>query len=340
MKSSYSSGRHYLEKLIEPNLKSVTMIFGLSLVLWLLGYAFQPQELWNCEPSSHIDVMLGELIDPTSFAGYFFGWASVLIVAVMLFVLNERDNMISQRTILPIFFYVVLVGTNVNAQSFVMSSVSNVFVILAMHSVFSGYRQRFPVRSSFNIGIYIALASVFCEEYLLLLPFFLLGMLLLNTFSLRTFFASLVGLIASYFLIFGVMFIVDDSMAISLYEEYVSYFHLPSPEYEISVVILLFSGSQFLCLLCAASSVFSRNYVDNMKGSKLLGVTIMLMLGGVFMFLLFSNKMPSFYPLMAMLESILFAHYFTLHKSMASKIVFLTFICCSSLYFLNSVIFQ
>ena len=119
-----------------------------------------------------------------------------------------------------------------------------------------------------------------------------------------------------------------------------SYFYLPSPEYEISVVILLFYGSQFLCLLCAASSVFSRNYVDNMKGSKLLGVTIMLMLGGLFMFLLFSNKMPSFYPLMAMLESILFAHYFTLHKGMASKIVFLTFICCSSLYFLNSVIFQ
>ncbi|MBO6006033.1 MAG: hypothetical protein J6P49_04175 [Paludibacteraceae bacterium] len=340
MKSSYSSDRHYLERLIEPNLSSVMLIFGLSIVLWLLGYAFQPQEVWNCEPSSPIDCLISERVDSMSFSGYFLGWVSVLAVAVMLFALNERDNMISQRTILPIFFYVLLMGANVNAQSFVTSSVSNVFVLLAMHNVFSGYRQFYPVRSTFNMGAYLALASLFCEEYLLLLPFFCLGMLRLNTLSLRTFFAGLLGLLAVYSLLFGSMYLIDDEFALTVYEEYASFFYVPAPEYEVNVLILLFYGAQSVCLLFAVMSIFSRNYVDNMKGSKLLGVVIMLLIGAILMFHLFTNKMPSFYPLLAMLESILFAHYFTLHKSMFSRIIFLTLACSATLYFLNAIIFQ
>ena len=186
----------------------------------------------------------------------------------------------------------------------------------------------------------LMIASLFCEEYIFLFPFIWIGMIRQNTMTLRMWLANILGAATVAFVLFGFMFLYNDELTMAFCNEYIECFGFAKPEFETSVIIFLFFGIQIYCTLVAIFNSFNRNHIDNIKGSKLMSVTTILLIGAAIIFFVFSNKMPLFYPLVALFESIVLSHYFTLNNRRFSQITFSVMMSCFALYFLNSIIFQ
>jgi hypothetical protein len=109
--------------------------------------------------------------------GYTHIWLAILLVFIQALLLNLlclRFRMSEENNLFPGLFYILLTSS---APDFMVLSpvlIANGFVLLALWNLFSIYRKTDVAANIFNVGMWLAVASLFHFSYIL---FFIVGII-------------------------------------------------------------------------------------------------------------------------------------------------------------------
>ncbi|MDR0863360.1 MAG: hypothetical protein LBO74_00315 [Candidatus Symbiothrix sp.] len=132
-------------------------------------------------------------------------WIAMIIqisIALSLLYLTQTFVIIRQRTLLPAFCYLLLVGTEPLFFYDMKGSVSALIIVFCLFFLFGTYQNPHSQSSAFNISLLLTLGSFYWDPLLFFFPLFWYGMYRFRSFTLKTFFASLMGFILIYLFIF------------------------------------------------------------------------------------------------------------------------------------------
>ena len=118
-----------------------------------------------------------------------------IIVALLFFPLNRVHNLIRERTVLPTFFYILLVGTNPSYFNNLTGSIAAAIVLICWFFLLGTYQQPHSQRQAFNASLCISLGAFYWPPLLSLFPLFWYGMYRMRSLNVKTFFANLLGLV-------------------------------------------------------------------------------------------------------------------------------------------------
>lgn len=167
------------------------------------------------------------------------------IIAMLLGWINNKYAIIRKRTSLPIAF--VLLLFSINPFFIFMSAhyVAAIFLLLAMDALFASYQDSNSPRRGIDVGMYLALASLFITEYLIFIPLFIIGFGMLRSFSMKMFFSTLLPFILTYALVCG-YFVVTNQV-----EKIIDQFN-----YEILDKVYILSVDSILSFVIATLGLF------------------------------------------------------------------------------------
>jgi hypothetical protein len=255
-------------------------------------------------------------------------WICTLLqigIASSLLLINSIFSIIRRRTLLPAFFYLLLTGWNPIFSYDLTGSIATLLTILNYWFLFTAYQKSDSQLNAFNISLILVLCSFFQPQLLLFFPLFWIGFYWFQSFNLRVFLASLMGIVAVYWIIFAWSIYLDDrQILIAMLPKqekilFINEFYLSDYErisFGIILFILIFSGFN-LFILSISEKVKTVSFLKYMYVSS-------------FIFLLLAlaqNEYRSYWESVLYIPvSLIFAHYFTLANKLIVKILMLLFI--------------
>ncbi len=196
-------------------------------VFWLTGFL---------DPVCHADLMAADNAP-------FFRWLSPLIVrfpiasliiALLLlfgqsFLINHiaAENSFTDRfSALPALIYLLLMSSSPGLISLHPVLLANTFLLLAMNKMFDVYKEHQVMLEVYNVGLLIAVASLFYYPAFMFLLLLLFSLLVYYLFSLRALMAAMIGVFTP-FLFLGVYYYLTDTLAVRM--EAINLFVWPPP---------------------------------------------------------------------------------------------------------------
>jgi hypothetical protein len=133
-------------------------------------------------------------------------WGSMLFqagIAVFLLYLTQTHGVIRQKTLLPAFFYLLLVGTHPLFFHDLRGSVSAFLVALCLLFLFDTYHRPQSQRQALNMAIFLTVGSFYWNPLFFFFPLFWYGMYRFRSLNLKTFFAGFIGITTVYLCVFA-----------------------------------------------------------------------------------------------------------------------------------------
>ena len=151
-------------------------------------------------------------------------WGSMIIQIVIAFSilqLNNSFNIIQVRTFLPATFYLLFMGVNPIFYNDIKGSIATLLIVLCYYILFASYQKPLSQVNALNISLLLVLGSLLWPPLLFFFPVIWQGFRHFQSFNIRVFFASLIGFVIVYLLIFTLSIILKDrAIFISLLPQY------------------------------------------------------------------------------------------------------------------------
>jgi len=265
--------------------------------------------------------------------------ASALIqigIALLLVHLAQKYAIIRQRTLLPAFFYLLLVGTNSSFFYDLRGSVSAFLVLLCLLLLFDTYQNSLSQPKALNIALVLTLGSFYWTPLLLFFPLFWYGMYRVKSLNFKTFFASVLGFAVVCLFLFAWSIYRDDCGIFML--KLLNLCALWDFRFPPSVGINELVADVFLGVLFIISviTIFMSRVAEKAQARTFLGYLSILTIV-VFILSLGQPQWEIEWMLILYVPlSLLLAHYFTLSQRLSAFWLFLLTV----LYFLSMYALQ
>lgn len=139
---------------------------------------------------------------------------SMLIALIIMFGVNRivnRYTLFSGQTNLPGFIYMLLVSGYLMAQKLHPVWFFTPLLMLSIERLFSAYNERKPMTWCFEASFWLSLGTLFYAKGIYFIIFIWMIIFILRQMTIRTFIASLLGLLVPYLFAFGYAFWNDQS---------------------------------------------------------------------------------------------------------------------------------
>ncbi len=143
------------------------------------------------------------LVLPGKLFTYLIGFLLMAGGAFLVHRVNYALMLIREKTLLPFLFYALLTSTNPDFFPLKSTSVGVFCLILALYQLFTSYHDPDATDKAYNASLIISIGSLLWIHILWFLPLFWLGMYNFRTLNIRTFVASLFGILTVYWFVFG-----------------------------------------------------------------------------------------------------------------------------------------
>ena len=317
-----------LPKLSGARLGSTVTVLLFCAILWFLPLFFI-DGMVEAQPMVFRNDMV--LFSITSLLSRVLGF--VLMVGLFFYVTRfaEQLQVVPVRSMMPLFVGVFLMSCVNFLQFFSGDMIAFVLFVLAVSELLRMYYHNELVSAAFNIFFLLFLAGLFVYQYFLLMPLFLLGIVILRSFTFRIFLASLVGVIAPMSVLTAVCYLTDSMEVLGYLWHVPALFHfehielLSRLDVVYGVFLLLISTFAIVSYLMKSYSYklnVRLNFVF-IHWSFWLTSLVMALFLEQFEVLLY---LPLFF------TSLLLSLYFSTNSGKLSSIVFLIFVVFSLLY--------
>lgn len=294
------------------------LLFLLLSAAWLMGWMGEPMDapmltLFGWSPAMLPAVQLGV------------GVLLTLLDAALLVRLVGENALFDTRSSLgnlrptsphpqsPVFF--LLMACAPFALPLTAGSVSLPLTILAILILVTTHQQQRSVSEYFSAFLLLGLASLFVPQWLLIVPFVLMGCMLLGSLTLRTFLAALLGLITPWWTAAGVLYLMDGmERFVTPFREFVL---LPSIGHLAALPLGQLCGLVVVTLLALPALIHYPAVGPTLKErSRVVWLFLILLLAGTLLLTYTQPQLvPLLYPLLAALISLFVAQLvFTLHN--------------------------
>lgn len=298
-----------------PFVNPVTLFYLLSgcLVCWLVAYVksvgypiygeVTAPALWNMF-CSHL---------PDKLVTYIIGFLLMIGGACMIHRANYELMLIREKTLLPAFFYILLISTNLDFLPLKSTSFGVFFLILAIYYLFVTYREQESQRNIFNASLIIALGSLLWTYILWFIPLLWYGMYKFRSLNLRTFLSSLLGIVVVAWSLYNYSLWQHDYRLFSVFD---SIFKLRPLSISGNVFIdWLTIGTTIGLTLLASANILTHEYEDNLRTREFLSFLIVLAFSSFALYFLYEQSSEEFLQIACFPASILISHFFTIVRN-------------------------
>jgi len=324
-----------LKNLIIPSIPLAVFLVGSCFVIWMSSFVGERNTTFSTQNTS-IAESLQFVFLPNTLLSNIVCFTLTLLNAFLVAQINNRFTIIRTRTFLPILIFLLLLGTWNQTHAMIGSHLVLTLFILALYYFFNMSRDRKASEEAFMGSFLISLSSLLINPMIFIIPLCWIGFVMFQSFSLRTFLASLFGMIAPWILYLSVAFMLQPDFNIyHLFnlnfnsELSISNFSLPEIIYAISISLIMIISIVEMYSITNSDAINTRNKLDFL---------LFLLISLVILSFIFRNQFISFLPIIALVYSLLISHPMTLKQNNFNGILFLIF-CMINIAFIISKYF-
>jgi len=324
-----------LKNLIVPSIPlGVLLVIGF-IILWLTAYfgaRFETSPVQSPTFANNIE----SFIYPNSFLSNMLSIAFTLLNAFLLGQINNRFTIIRTRTFLPIFTFMLLMSSWNETHQANSSHLVLTIITLSLFYFFSMARDRNASEQAFVGSFLVSVSSLFVNPVILLIPICWIGFVIFQSFSLRTFLASIFGTLAPWILFISGKYLFQSGIN---FHQIINL--TPNFEFNISAFsfpVLIYIASLIIILIISLIGMFSLSNSDAINTRNKLNFLVLLLLSLLVLSFIFRNQFALFLPLIALIFSLIFSHPFTLKHSNFYGIIFIVFCFVNIAYVVSKYI--
>ena len=324
-----------LKNIIVPSIPLASLLIVGFIGLWFSAYFGER----FVAPSSHTTALAQDIesyILPNSLLTNIVSITFTLLNAFLLTQINNRFTIIRTRTFLPVFTFMLLMASWNETHIANSSHLTLTLIIFALFFFFSMSRDRNASEPAFMGSFLISVSSLFINPYIFLIPVCWIGFIIFQSFSLRTFLASIFGTLAPWILFLSARYIFLGSFDLQ---------HIfsvtPTFTFNISTIslpVLIYSGAFLFFIIVSILGVFSLSNGDAIHTRNKLNFMTLLLIYLTLLALIFRTQFTLFLPFIALIFSLLFSHPFTLKHNNFYGILFIIFCVLNLAYIISKYI--
>ncbi|HLP06255.1 MAG TPA: hypothetical protein VK152_12580 [Paludibacter sp.] len=326
-----------LKNIIAPTIPFAVLLVGFSFSLW--GFPI----FTDYRPAAGMEGL--GILDKTTiplFAGKFFpglvcSISLNLLNAFLLAQINNRFAIIRTRTFLPILIFLLFVGSWTETHHLIGPHLALTFFILALFNYMSMLKNTRATEQAFMGSFFIGLTSVLVNPLILLVPACWLGLIIFQSFSLRTFLATLFGVATPWVFVFAAAYMLTGETEITRLVNTV--FSVEFGVYPFSIPQLVYSGLLFVILVIGIVGISSGSNKDAIQTRNKLNFIILLVFSVLAISVFSKNHFLSLLPVIALLYSLIVSHPFSLKNNNFYGIVFIVFTVLNIAYVVANYFF-
>lgn len=312
-----------LKKNIHPSIPFSILLVVLYLALWAIN-------TWLYPVNESFDAVAIRL----SGGNAIINMSVILLFTIFNLLLIDRFNyhfsLIRTKTFLPIFIFALLILTWKESHLQIYTHFALTLWMGSMMLFFNMYRNKKASQQSFLGSLLLSVSSILNPVYLVLFPLVWIGFVILNCLSIRTFLASLIGIIVPW--IFYYSFQVYLNAPIEFFPHFETDFQPDILFLQRSLIQQIYIIASIVMLLIALFSMYRNHFNDSVQTRKYLNVMVLFLLFFILTVIVFSNNILAFMPMIAFCYAILVSHPFSLVKSKFNTILFLLFVLNNIVY--------
>jgi len=180
---------------------SLPVIILISILCWSITIIFRAVETQTDSVTAGLFYnLMQEYFAPVLLT--IINYVLILGVGLLLLWLNQQFSIIRTRTLLPFLFYMLFITIDAPAFFSLEGNIATFFLLIIVFYFFKSYQSKRAIEEAFNIGLLLSLGSLFSGRLLFFIPIIWIGLAYVQALSARSFFASLVGISAPYWLVF------------------------------------------------------------------------------------------------------------------------------------------
>ncbi|MFP4024949.1 MAG: DUF6427 family protein [Thiohalospira sp.] len=269
---------------------------------------------------------------------------SILITLVLLILqafflvqFNRKYILISYRTYLPAFFYIIISGSFVELQRINPVIFGTIFMFIATHFIYDIYRKDYALNRLYMAGFFIAVASLFWPPFATLFLVIWIALTILRPFIGREWVVSLLGFLTPFLFVFTYFYVfVDFASLEKLAAGYLEYFNISRVFLAIHYSYYIFYALLLFLILTASFTIVGNYQKKKIKTRKYFEINWWMFFIGVLIFIFLENVGYEIIYFIAIPISFLLTEYFYSVRT-AWYLNFLLLLLVSSLVYIQII---
>jgi hypothetical protein len=324
-----------LKNITNPSIPLAVFLVGSCFALWMSAYVGERFSTLSTQNTSIVE-SLQSIFLPNSLLLNLACIALTLLNAFLVAQINNRFTIIRTRTFLPILIFLILMGTWNPAHVMIGANLGLTLFILALFYFFSMTRDRKASEQAFMGSFLISLSSMLINPLLFIIPVCWIGFMIFQSFSLRTFLASIFGVLSPWVLYLSGNYLLHPEFDFSQLFNVNINIDFSVSTYSLSEII--YTASSSLIMIIGVIGMNSISNSDAIKTRNKLNFLLLMLISLLILSFIFKNQFLSFLPMIALVYSMLISHPFTLKQDNFYGILFL-FFCLINIAFVISKYF-
>jgi hypothetical protein len=324
-----------LKNIIAPSIPLAGLLVIACCGLWLSAFFGSRLALFPSQSSALIKGVQTIFI-PNTLLSNLLSLTFTILNAFLLAQINNRFTIIRTRTFLPIVTFLILISTwnethIVNGSHFALT-----LFILALFYFFSMSRNRNASEQAFMGSFLISASSILINPLIFLIPVCWIGFMMFQSFSLRTFLASVFGTLAPWILYLSVRYLLNPD-----FDFLQAFVVVPSIDLSFSAFALqdlIYSALTTIIMIICITGMYSLTHSDAIDTRNKLNFLVLLLISVSVLSFLYMNQFVSFLPIIALVYSLLISHPLTLKQNNFYGIIFLIFCFINIAYIISKYI--
>jgi len=235
----------------------------------------------------------------------------VLIQAFLLVQFNKKYILISYRTYLPAFFYILLSGSFVHLQRVNPVIIGGLFIFIALNFIYSTYRAEYALNRFYLAGFFISTASLFWAPFASFIIVLWISLLILRPFIGREWIVAILGYLTPFLFVFVYYFVfLGYDPLMEVLNRFVASFELIKSWYALHYSYYIFYGLLTLIIVFASYTAATNFQKKKIKTRKYFEINLWIFLTSIVLFGLLKNVTYEIIYLMSIPISFLLTDYF------------------------------
>ena len=306
-----------------------------SYILWVIFYFNEMDSTTIVSEDALVSIV--NILPSNGFWHYFISFLFTGINTVLIILLNNRYNIIRTRTLMPIFIFNILIGVWHQTHIYVKAHFALTLVFAAFFMFFEMYRNKNASTEAFTGSFLISLGCLLVKPLFILLPVFWIGFVMFQSFSLRTWLASLFGFLNPLILFFAIN--IYFNLEVLTIDHFSSGLSPVLFVQNLSVHELIYTFAMLIIILVSSAGLFPNLRNDSIQTRSRLSFiaffSIVLFVISIFN----ANDYKAIMPIVGFGFSIILSHPLSLRKGNFFSIVFILFVVLNLAFVLSKLLF-
>jgi hypothetical protein len=326
-----------IKNLVSPSIPQIALLTICCMAIWGLSL-YETPHIASGTDSPSISNGIQAFTKNYSLFSQFIILAIVIFNTFLVSQLNTRFTIIRTRTYLPVFIFLLISASWFEKQTLDESHILLTLGNLSLFYFLRMVRNRNSSEEAFMGSFILACGSLLVNPFVLLIPVCWMGFMIFQSFSFRTFLASVLGTLAPWILYLTAQLSIKGDIDFHDIINIKPVFSIDI--FHSSIPTLIYAGGLLIIMSMGLIGLSSLTISDSIQTKNKLNFLILLLFSISILGLLFQDQLKLFLPLLALCYSILIAHPFTLKLNNFYGILFIVFVVWNIGFVLSKLIIQ